>query len=229
MFYYDPTYLLVLIGLLLGLMAQWWVKHQYDRQRSIPTQRGIPAAQVAAELLRREGNHAVTIRHIHGEMTDNYNPLNETLNLSDGVYQSDSVAALGIAAHEVGHAIQKQTDYAPMRLRSALVLPVNIGSNLSMPIFLAGLVFSMQFLVMLGIVLFSLALVFSLVTLPVEFDASRRGLQMLTDGGYLTASEQKGVKKVLRAAAMTYVASTIATLLSLLRLLLIANRNRSRR
>ena len=226
--YYDWTYFLVLIGLALGLWAQASVKSAYAEQSRVRTRLGVPASQVAMDLLRRNGNNVVTLAHVNGEMTDNYNPANETLNLSDGVYNSDSVAALGIAAHEAGHAMQKMTGYAPLALRSMVVPAVNIGSTAAMPVFIAGLIFSWRPLVTVGIILFSLSVAFSLITLPVEFDASRRALQMLTEGGYVTAEEESGVRKVLRAAAMTYVAAAVASMLNLLRLILISNNRRRR-
>lgn len=226
--YYDWTYFLVLIGLALGLWAQSSVKSAYAEQSKVRTRLGIPASQVAMDLLHRNGNHAVTLAHISGQMTDNYNPTNETLNLSDGVYNSDSVAALGIAAHEAGHAMQKMTGYAPLALRSLVVPAVNIGSTAAMPVFIAGLIFSWQPLVTAGIILFSLSVAFSLITIPVEIDASNRAMQMLTEGGYVTAEEESGVRKVLRAAAMTYIAAAVANMLNLLRLILISNSRRRR-
>lgn len=226
MFYYDWTYLLLIPGLLLGFWAQAKVKTAYAKYSRVRTNLGAPASQVVMDLLRRNGNNVVSLSRVAGELTDNYDPNNEVLNLSQGVYDSDSVAALGIAAHEAGHAMQKLENYGPMALRSAIVPVVNIGSGLSTPIFIAGLIFSWQPLVTVGIILFSLTVLFTLVTLPVEFDASRRALRMLTEGGYVTAEEESGVKSVLTAAAMTYVAAAISSLLALLRLLLIANRRR---
>ncbi len=223
-FYMDWTYLLILPGLLLGLWAQSRVSSAYHRYSRVPTRRGEPASQVAMSLLRRNGNNAVTLGHVSGEMTDHYDPSREVLNLSDGVYGSDSVAAVGIAAHEAGHAMQKQEGYAPLKLRTAVVPVVNFGSGLSTPLFIAGLIFAWQPLVYIGIGLFSLSVIFSLITLPVEFDASRRALRMLTEGGYVTGEEEQGVKRVLQAAALTYVAAAVTSLLSLLRLLVIARR-----
>lgn len=226
MFYYDWTYILVLIGLALGLWAQASVKSAYAEQSRVSTRLRQPASAVVADMLRRNGNNVVTLHQVHGELTDHYNPGDETLNLSEGVYNSDSVAALGIAAHEAGHAMQKMTGYGPLALRSAIVPAVNIGSTAAMPIFIAGLIFSWQPLVTVGIALFSLSMLFALITLPVEFDASRRAVEMLTAGGYVTAEEEAGVRKVLRAAAMTYVAAAVASMLNVLRLILISNRRR---
>lgn len=222
MFVYDWTYLLIIPGLLLGLWAQHKVNSAYREYSKVATRLGRPASEVVAELLRRNGNTAVQVGHISGQLTDHYNPADETLNLSDGVYNSVSVAALGIAAHEAGHAMQKQEGYAPMRLRTAVVPVVNIGSSASTPLFILGLIFSWRPLIYLGIALFSLSVIFSLITLPVEFDASSRAIRMLTEGGYVTESERSGVKSVLTAAALTYVAAAVTSLLSLLRLILIA-------
>lgn len=227
--YFDWTYLLLLPGLLLGLWAQARAKSAYHRNARIATRQGQPAAQVAMELLRRNGNQVVTLGRVAGEMTDHYDPSKEKLNLSDGVYDSSSVAAVGIAAHEAGHAMQKQEGYAPLKLRTAAVPVVNIGSGLSTPLFLAGLIFSWEPLVKIGIALFSLSFLFSLITLPVEFDASRRAMRMLTEGGYVTSEEEAGVQSVLNAAALTYVAAAVTSLLSLLRLILIAQRSSGRR
>lgn len=225
MFYYDWTYLLIIPGLLLGLWAQYRVNSAYREYSKVSTRLGRPASEVVDELLRRNGNNAVRVGRIGGQLTDHYNPANETLNLSEGVYGSSSVAALGIAAHEAGHAMQKQEHYAPLALRTAVVPIVNIGSSASTPLFILGLIFSWRPLIYLGILLFSLSVIFSLITLPVEFDASRRAIRMLTEGGYVTEGERKGVQSVLSAAALTYVAAAVTSLLSLLRLLLIA-RNR---
>lgn len=225
MFYYDWTYLLILPGLFLGLWAQAKIKNAYQRYTRVGTRLGQSACDVVTDLLRRNGNYAVKVRETSGELTDHYDPRSETLNLSSGVYRSSSIAALGIAAHEAGHAMQKQEDYAPLKLRTAIVPVVNIGSNLAMPLFFLGLLFSWEPLLTLGIVAFSLSVVFSLVTLPVEFDASRRAVRMLQDGGYITSDEQTGVQKVLSAAAWTYVAAAVTSLLSLLRLLILAKRS----
>ena len=226
--YLDWTYLLVIPGLLLGLWAQSQVSSAYQKYSSVGTRLGQPASQMVQDLLRRNGNNVVSVGRVPGNLTDHYDPSKETLNLSDGVYGSSSVAALGIAAHEAGHAMQKMEGYAPLALRSAVVPVVNIGSSLSTPLFFVGLLMAWQPLVYLGIGLFSLSTIFALITLPVEFDASRRAVRMLTEGGYVTGEEEQGVRKVLRAAALTYVAAAVTSLLTLLRLLLIANRGRRR-
>lgn len=226
--YYDWTYVLVLIGLALGLGAQLWVKSAFSKYSKVRTRWGWPACKVAAELMQKNGGMGVRVERTSGTLTDHYDPKTETLRLSDSVYDSDSVAALGVAAHEAGHALQKAEGYPLLMFRTAIVPVVNIGSQLAWPIFLGGLIFSFEPLLFIGIVLFGLVVLFSLVTLPVELDASRRALTHLTAGGYITADEAPGVKRVLTAAAMTYVASLISSVLQLLRLILLANRNKKR-
>ena len=226
MFFYDWTYLLIIPGLILGLWAQFKVKNTYAEYSRIPTRLGRSAASVVDDLLRRNGNHKVRIGHVSGQLTDHYNPGNETLNLSDGVYASNSVAALGIAAHEAGHAMQKHEGYAPLTIRTMIVPAVNICSGLSTPLFFLGLLMSWEPLLTLGILLFAASTVFALVTLPVEFNASSRAIAMLTAGGYVNGEEEKAVRQVLSAAALTYVAAAVTSLLSLLRLVMIANRRR---
>ncbi len=226
MFFYDWTYLLIIPGLLLGLWAQFKVKNAYAEYSKIPTRLGRNAASVVDDLLRRNGNHKVRIGRVSGELTDHYNPADETLKLSEGVYGSSSIAALGIAAHEAGHAMQKHEGYAPLKLRTAIVPAVNVCSGLSTPLFFLGLLMSWEPLLTLGIILFAASTVFALVTLPVEFNASSRAVAMLTEGGYVSGEEERGVRKVLNAAALTYVAAAVTSLLSLLRLVMIANRRR---
>jgi len=227
MFYWDWTMILLIPGLLLGMWAQFKVKSAYAKYRSIGTQRGVTAEQVARDLLARDGNTGVAIEPVNGELTDHYDPRSNVLRLSQGVYGNASIAAIGIAAHECGHAMQDRHDYAPLKLRSAIVPVVNIGSNLYFPIFLAGFIFSWEPLVYIGIACFALTLVFSLVTLPVEFNASKRAVSALSQGGYVTEQELRGVKAVLDAAALTYVAAAISSLLQLLRLLLISRNRRN--
>ena len=226
MFYYDWTYLLIIPGLILGLWAQHKVKSAYAEYSRISTRLGRTAASVVDDLLRRNGNNKVRIGRVSGELTDHYNPADETLKLSDGVYASSSIAALGIAAHEAGHAMQKHENYVPLMLRTAIVPAVNICSGLSTPLFFLGLLMSWEPLLTLGIILFAASTVFALVTLPVEFNASNRAVAMLTEGGYVSREEERGVRKVLNAAALTYVAAAVTSLLSLLRLVMIANRRR---
>ena len=224
-FYYDWTMILVIPGLLLGLYAQFKVKSTFDRYSRVRTKSGLTAEAAARMLLSRGGSTNVTISRVNGSLTDHYDPSSKTLRLSDSVYGSDSVAAVGVAAHECGHALQQHDGYGLLKLRSALVPVVNIGSSLYLPIFMAGLLFSWEPLQMVGILCFGLTLLFSLVTLPVEINASKRALGMLE--GVLDAEELQGAKAVLSAAALTYLASVISSALQLLRLILIS-RSRSR-
>lgn len=224
-FYYDWTMILVIPGLLLGLYAQFKVKSTFDRYSRIRTKSGLTAEAAARMLLSRGGSTNVTISRVNGSLTDHYDPSSKTLRLSDSVYGSDSVAAVGVAAHECGHALQEHDGYGLLKLRTALVPVVNIGSGLYLPIFMAGLLFSWEPLQMVGILCFGLTLLFSLVTLPVEINASKRALGMLE--GVLDAEELQGAKAVLSAAALTYLASVISSALQLLRLILISrSRNR---
>lgn len=224
-FYYDWTMILVIPGLLLGLYAQFKVKSTFDRYSRVRTKSGLTAEAAARMLLSRGGSTNVTISRVNGSLTDHYDPSSKTLRLSDSVYGSDSVAAVGVAAHECGHALQEHDGYGLLKLRSALVPVVNIGSSLYLPIFMAGLLFSWEPLQMVGILCFGLTLLFSLVTLPVEINASKRALGMLE--GVLDAEELQGAKAVLSAAALTYLASVISSALQLLRLILISrSRNR---
>lgn len=224
-FYYDWTMILVIPGLLLGLYAQFKVKSTFDRYSRIRTKSGLTAEQAARALLSRGGSANVTISRVNGSLTDHYDPRSNTLRLSDSVYGSDSVAAVGVAAHECGHALQEHDGYGLLKLRTALVPVVNIGSSLYLPIFMAGLLFSWEPLQMVGILCFGLTLLFSLVTLPVEINASKRALGMLE--GVLDAEGLQGAKAVLSAAALTYLASVISSALQLLRLILISrSRNR---
>ncbi len=220
--YFDSWTILMLLALGLGLFAQSRVKGAYAKYMKVPTQAGVPAAQVVDDILRRQGNGNVRIQPIPGTLTDHYDPRNETLGLSEGVFNSSSVAALGIAAHEAGHAMQKKEGYPLLALRGFLVPVVNIGSNLSVPIVIAGLALSIKPLISLGIVLFAVAVFFALITLPVEFNASARAIRMLTSGGYINGSEEAGVRKVLNAAAMTYVASAIGAVVQLMRLIMLS-------
>lgn len=224
-FYYDWTMILVIPGLLLGLYAQFKVKSTFDRYSRVRTRSGMTAEAAARMLLSRGGSTNVTISRVNGSLTDHYDPSSKTLRLSDSVYGSDSVAAVGVAAHECGHALQEHDGYGLLKLRTALVPVVNIGSSLYLPIFMAGLLFSWEPLQMVGILCFGLTLLFSLVTLPVEINASKRALGMLE--GVLDAEELQGAKAVLSAAALTYLASVISSALQLLRLILISrSRNR---
>lgn len=226
MFYWDWTMIFVIPGLLLGLWAQMRVSSAFKKYSAVHAHNGMSAEEVARSMLNRSGCGEVSVRTVSGNLTDHYDPRNNTLRLSDGVYGSTSVAAIGVAAHECGHAMQQHEGYAPLKLRSALVPVVNLGSNMYFPIFLLGLVFSWEPLLYVGIACFALTLVFALVTLPVEFNASGRALSVLEEQGYLSRNEMDGARAVLNAAALTYVAAAISSLLQLVRLLIIARDRR---
>lgn len=227
---FDTTYLLVIIGAVLCLVASAHVKSTYRKYAGIRSAFGITGAQAAEAILRRNGVVGVTVQHVAGELTDHYDPSRGVVNLSDATYNSTSVAAIGVAAHECGHVMQHETGYLPLRLRTALVPVANIGSNLGIWIVMLGLIFGLnQSLAMIGVYLFSFGVLFQLVTLPVEFDASHRALVMLQDYGILGDTEVKSSRAVLNAAAMTYVASAAASVLQLLRLLMLVNGGRRRR
>lgn len=230
-FYWDPTYLLVIIGAVICLIASARVKTTFHKCSGYRSSTGMTGAQAAERILHYAGIYDVTIRHISGNLTDHYNPSKKTLNLSDAVYGSSSVAAIGVAAHECGHAIQHQQGYVPLSLRAAIVPAANIGSTLAWPLIIIGLFFTSRtgsFLITLGIICFSFAVIFQLVTLPVEFDASKRALMILGQQGILAESELPYTRKVLKAAALTYVASAAAAILQLLRLILLfGGRNRN--
>lgn len=221
---FDPTYILVLIGAVICLIASARVKTTFNKYAGLRSMSGMTGAQAAERILHYAGIYDVTIGHVSGNLTDHYNPSKKTLNLSDSVYGSTSVAAIGVAAHECGHAIQHQEGYVPLSLRTAIVPVANIGSTLAWPLILIGLLFSQgtgTLLINIGILLFSFAVLFQLVTLPVEFNASSRALKILGQQGILSDSELPYTKKVLKAAALTYVASAAAAILQLLRLVLL--------
>lgn len=226
MYFYDWTIILVLPGLLLGMWAQYKVKSAYAKYEKISTNRGVTAEEVSRDILSKGASMPISVEPIQGKLTDNFDPRSNTLHLSEGVYGSSSIAAVGIAAHECGHALQKSDSYAPLMLRNAIVPAVKVSSNLYFPIFLIGIIASWEPLMYAGIICFAATLVFSLITLPVEFNASHRALKILEGGSYMTEEEVAGVRAVLTAAALTYVAAAISSLLQLLRLLLIANRRR---
>lgn len=223
-YYYDPTYILVVIGAVLSLFASWRVNATFNRYSRVGNRSGRRAEEIAQFMLNDAGIYDVRIERVSGNLTDHYSPNEKVLRLSDSVYGSTSVAALGVAAHETGHAIQHNRGYVPVKIRSAIVPVVNIGSTLSWPIILAGLIFSAPLLLKAGIILFSLVVIFQFVTLPVEFDASGRAIKILRDRNLLYPDEVSGAKSVLWAAAMTYVAAMISAVLQLLRLVLIFGR-----
>jgi len=229
-FYYgfDSTYFLVLIGVVLSLLASSRVKSTYAKYSRESSLTGMTGAQAAKRILDMAGIYDVSIQHVAGNLTDHYDPRNKTLNLSDTVYGSTSVAAVGVAAHECGHAIQHDRGYAALKFRSALAPVANIGANISWPLILVGLLLGGSgTLIQIGILMFSLAVLFQLVTLPVEFNASNRAMQMLSETGILYREELPKTKKVLNAAALTYVAAAASSILQLLRLVLLFGRRRN--
>lgn len=221
-YYFDPTYFLLIIGMLLSMAASARVKSTFAIYSRVRSTSGLTGADAARRILHMAGITDVTVVPISGSLTDHYDPRNKQLALSQEVYDRTSVAAIGVAAHECGHAIQDAQNYVPLNLRSAIVPVANIGSTLSWPLFLAGLILSIRPLLTLGILLFSFAVLFQLVTLPVEFNASARALKMLGSSGMLGTDEVKGAKKVLTAAALTYVAALASSILQLLRLIILA-------
>ena len=226
----DPTYVLVIIGALLCMGASAHVKSAYRKYSNVRSACGMTGAQAAEMILRRNGVVGVQVQHVAGELTDHYDPARGVVNLSDTTYNSTSVAAIGVAAHECGHVMQHEKGYLPLRLRTALVPVANIGSNFGIWIVMLGVIFGLnRSVAMIGVYLFSFGVLFQLVTLPVEFDASRRALVMLQDFGILGQNEAQGSRAVLNAAALTYVASAAASVLQLLRLLMIVNGGRRRR
>ena len=231
-FYYtsDIYYILILIPIMIfATVAQIKVKTAFSRYSKQASQRGLTGMQAAEEVLRLNGVTGVRIEYVSGDLTDHYDPRTNTIRLSDGVYSSSSIAAVGVAAHEAGHAVQYAKNYAPVRFRTAIIPLTRLGSNLSWPLLLLGLIFDMFSLFVLGIIFFSLCTFFQFVTLSVEFNASHRALEALSKGGILTSDELKGAKKVLTAAALTYVAALAVSLVQLLRYVLIAaSRNRRR-
>lgn len=228
-YYYDWTYILVLIGVLICLAASARVKQVFAKYSRVQSRLRLTGKEAAEEILRRNGIYDVQVIHIPGNLTDHYNPGNKTLGLSDSVYQSSSVAAVGVAAHECGHAVQHARGYAPLAIRGALVPVANFGSALAWPLILIGLLITGEtsvFLINLGILLFSAAVLFQLITLPVEFNASRRAADVLGASGMLYPDELSSVKKVLGAAALTYVAGAASAILQLLRLLILTGGRR---
>lgn len=229
MYYYgfDPTYVLVLIAAIFSLWASARVNTTYSKYARVRSMQGITAAEAAQRILFYAGLSEVRIEHVSGNLTDHYDPRSRVLRLSDSTYASTSVAAIGVAAHECGHAIQDKEGYAPLKLRSTLVPAANLGSRMGIPIIILGVILgSNQLLIHIGIWVFSLAVLFQLVTLPVEFNASGRAVRILEDRGILGEQEIPMCKKVLSAAAMTYVAAATASIMQLLRLVLLYGRRR---
>ncbi len=219
-YYYDPYYILIIIGVLISLAASAKVQSTFRKYNQVRSRTGMTGAEAARRLLQAQGIYDVSIQRVSGNLTDHYDPKNKILRLSDSTYGSTSVAAIGVAAHECGHAMQHAEGYAPLSFRTALVPVANFGSQFSILLIVAGLIFG-QVLVEVGILLFCAVVLFQLVTLPVEFNASRRALRLLGDNGILYDEEVGMTRKVLTAAALTYVASALMSILQLLRLVLL--------
>lgn len=219
-YYYDPYYILVLVGVVISLIASARVQGTFRKYDQVRSRTGLTGAEAAKRLLQAQGIYDVSVQRISGSLTDHYDPRSKTLRLSDSTYGSTSVAAIGVAAHECGHALQHEENYMPLTVRSVLVPVANFGSRFSMLLIIAGL-FLGQVLVEAGILLFSAVVLFQVVTLPVEFNASRRALRLLGDNGILYDEEVGMTRKVLRAAALTYVASVLVSVMQLLRLVLL--------
>lgn len=225
-FYFDTSWIILLPAIILSLWAQAKVTSTFRKYSNVHNRFGYTGADAARKILDMNGLYSVKIEHIAGDLTDHFDPKTNVVRLSDATYNSTSVGAIGVAAHEVGHAIQHATGYSPIRLRNAIVPAVNICNMMSMPILIFGLILSATSLVEIGIVLFSATVLFQLITLPVEFNASRRALATLEGQNMLSPDEIGGASKVLNAAAMTYVAAAVSSILSLLRLILVFGGNR---
>lgn len=227
--YFDPTYILVIIGAIISGIASLNVNSTFKRFSSQGNMKGLTAKDVAAIILRDEGINDVRIERVGGNLTDHYSSSEKVLRLSDSVFDSSSVAAIGVAAHECGHAIQHYKGFFPLKLRSLSVPIANIGSKLSWPVMLIGIILGMTQLAQVGVWLFTFVVAFQLITLPVEFDASARALRVLREKEILAGSELEGAKKVLFAAALTYVAALFTTILQLLRMMALAQGGSRRR
>lgn len=227
--YYDPTYFLVLIGVVLSLLAQGKVKSTFAKYSQRRNARGITGAETAERILHGAGIYDVRIEHVSGNLTDHYDPRSKVLRLSDSVYGQSSVAAVGVAAHECGHAIQHAKGYAPLKIRSAIVPVANFGAKIAWPLIIFGLFFTSEtssLLINLGIIAFLFAVLFQIVTLPVEYNASNRAIRAIADTGLMQGEEIKEAKKVLSAAALTYVAGAATAVLQLLRIILLTGGRR---
>lgn len=231
MFYnlFDPYYwILIVPSILLALWAQMMVSSNFKKYSAVYNRRGYTGADAARMILDSNGLYHIRIERIAGNLTDHYDPKAEVIRLSDSVYGSATVAAVGVAAHEAGHAVQHAVGYGPIKIRTAIIPVTRIGSTLSIPLILLGFVFQFQPLILAGILFYATAALFQLVTLPVEFNASARAVAKIDQYGLLSAEETRGCKKVLTAAAMTYVAAAASAILQLLRLVLLFGGNRRR-
>ena len=227
--YFDPTYMLVILGVIICMMASAKMNSTFNKYSRVRNHSGMTGRESAEEILRRAGIYDVRVEHISGNLTDHYDPRSKVLRLSDATYNSTSVAAMGVAAHECGHAVQHETGYVPLKIRGALVPIANFGSTIAWPLIIIGLFFnsrSSALFLNLGILAFSLAVLFQIVTLPVEFNASNRAIRVLGSSGMLYEDEVKATRKVLTAAALTYVAGAASAILQLLRIILLTGNRR---
>ena len=227
--YFDPTYMLVILGVIICMMASAKMNSTFNKYSRVRNHSGMTGREAAEEILRRAGIYDVRVEHISGNLTDHYDPRSKVLRLSDATYNSTSVAAMGVAAHECGHAVQHETGYVPLKIRGALVPIANFGSTIAWPLIIIGLFFnsrSSALFLNLGILAFSLAVLFQIVTLPVEFNASNRAIRVLGSSGMLYEDEVKATRKVLTAAALTYVSGAASAILQLLRIILLTGNRR---
>ena len=227
--YFDPTYMLVILGVIICMLASAKMNSTFNKYSRVRNHSGMTGREAAEEILRRAGIYDVRVEHISGNLTDHYDPRSKVLRLSDATYNSTSVAAMGVAAHECGHAVQHETGYVPLKIRGALVPIANFGSTIAWPLIIIGLFFnsrSSALFLNLGILAFSLAVLFQIVTLPVEFNASNRAIRVLGSSGMLYEDEVKATRKVLTAAALTYVAGAASAILQLLRIILLTGNRR---
>ena len=227
--YFDPTYFLVLLGVIICLLASSRMKSTFHKYSGVRTHSGITGKEAAEQILHRGGIYDVRVERVSGDLTDHYDPRSKVLRLSDSIYSRTSVAALGVAAHECGHAIQHQVGYLPLSIRGALVPVANFGSTIAWPLIIIGMFIgsgSSSLLINLGILAFSLAVLFQIVTLPVEFNASGRAIKILGESGLLYPDEVHSARKVLTAAALTYVAGAASAILQLLRILILTSGRR---
>ncbi len=227
--FYDPTYFLIILGVVITLIAQVKLKSTFSKYSTVRNMRGLTGREAAERILRAEGLHDVRVGHVRGNLSDHYDPRTKTVNLSDATYNQTSIAAVGVAAHECGHAIQHSTNYGPLNIRTAIVPVARFGSMAAVPLIILGMFMTgetSELIIEIGILAFLASVIFQIVTLPVEYNASKRAVSILGNSGILDQSEIPATKSVLNAAALTYVAAVAASLLQLLRLLMIANSRR---
>ncbi len=227
---YDPTYILIILGVIITVFAQIKLKSTFSKYSSVRSAKGFTGREAAEEILRSQGLHDVRVEHVKGNLSDHYDPRTKTVSLSDATYNQTSIAAVGVAAHECGHAIQHHNNYVPLKLRTAVFPIARIGSMAAVPLIILGLFFTgntSELIIEIGIIAFLASVIFQIITLPVEFNASKRAVKLLDSSGILTSNELPGTKSVLNAAALTYVAAVAASLLQLFRLLLITRNRRN--